>query len=414
MSVGLARQVYFAYKAGADLANATVTRGSTGGYTTRAGLYATKASNIARLHWRDIDGDGVHEIPRLLMEGARTNAYTAPEDFTDAAWTKDGATISANVAKAPDGVAASADKIVEDSGVNVAHQIYQALPALTDDTLQAPAIFVKRAERTWVRIWTRDKANAQRNSWYNLAAGAWGTTDAGHGLYAERFADDWYRLGVRFDAASGATTPLVVYALATADGVEVYTGDGSSGVYLWGAWFVADERFHSSYHSGARSADQIDFPASIPLHKSWTIYVKGGLQHGAITAPGSTLFLLNLRDSDGASRILFSRHASLAQLSVNYQSPAEATAAVSFSPPLADPFDLLIQHDATDHALSIALNGGSLIAGSAPTGQTKPFNQGITTVRLRNDGFWELEVLKIMAGLQGWTFARNAPTAVGV
>jgi hypothetical protein len=88
--------------------------------------------------------------------------------------------------------------------------------------------------------------------------------DANLNLMVEKYANDWWRIQLSFDAESGVTTPSVTIFLY--NGSETYQGDGSSGLHAWGLQIEVDERFPSSYMgdtgSGTltRQADDLVLP----------------------------------------------------------------------------------------------------------------------------------------------------------
>lgn len=234
----LLNPIVLRYYPGSDLP--TFSRASSATYTASDDTIETVASNILRdAHYED--GDRA-----TLLELSRTNGWTYSERIDNAAWSKTRVTVSANAATAPDG-AATADKVVEDTTASATHYVTRSTPTLTDNADQPPAIFAKAAGRSWIWISTSDKGGTSRTTWVNLATGEVGTTDAGHTVRTTELADGWWRIEVRFNAATGASSPYYRVGLAPADNSTSYTGDGSSGVYLWGAQFETDKAFASSY-----------------------------------------------------------------------------------------------------------------------------------------------------------------------
>lgn len=85
--------------AGGLPAGATLTRASAGSYVNAGGLLASAAADVARF-----DHDPATLTPLgLLIEPARTNALTWSSDYSQSAWNKSGATLTANDRVAPDG-----------------------------------------------------------------------------------------------------------------------------------------------------------------------------------------------------------------------------------------------------------------------------------------------------------------------
>lgn len=241
----------------------TFTRSSVGYFLDRDGIIRKAANDKIRDYWPvglvDAQGRRRHGP---LFEPARTNGWaTNTENYNHGDWTKSGATITPNTHVAPDGVLASADRIVE-SALNELHFVLRNVTGMTDNTRSSVWFLVKPAERTWCRILTIDKANTARSTYFNLATGALGTKDAGHDAWIRPLGSSlgYYFIAVSWDAASGATTPRADLRLATADNGGAYAGDGVSGLYVWESGVEVDKPFPS--HPGsilpnglARAAD---------------------------------------------------------------------------------------------------------------------------------------------------------------
>lgn len=217
----------------------------------RGALLHTAAANMLRIEWRDLDGDGIRETPTLLQEAGRANGWTKSEQLDDAVWTKNGVTIVADNSPAPDGVT-SAD-YVKESALDEFHFVSRATPALTDNTLSTVSGFFRPSTGSrWFRFVTIDKGNLQRSTWFNPSAGQVGTKDSGHTAFIEGpftgpSGTPYYRFGVSFNSATGATGPAVQLILATANNGGQYLGDGASGLLIWGLQFEVDQPFPSSY-----------------------------------------------------------------------------------------------------------------------------------------------------------------------
>ncbi len=198
-------------------------RASTGYAETAAGVLVPFASGELR---RTDKG--------VLIEGARTNLCLRSQEFDNASWSKARSSILANAAAAPDGTL-TADKLVEDSTAANSHNASQTI-TLADSTTYVFTVFTKAAERTWAYLQVTTKDGTVRYAYINLATGAEGTTSPGLTWQApQQLADGWWRWGVSFASATGATTPLCVLGPATGNGGRSYDGDGASGIYLWGA-----------------------------------------------------------------------------------------------------------------------------------------------------------------------------------
>jgi hypothetical protein len=155
-----------------------------------------------------------------LIKTAVTNLLLRSEEFGDASWTKANLTVTANAVIAPNGTL-TADKLVENTA-NDQHIIYQSLSG----TGRILSFYAKAAERTWVTIW----GSGGGISRVNLTTGATGTVAPGAIIVTQNVGNGWYRISVTDTNAS-----FQVIGVAQSDASISYTGDGTSGIYVWGA-----------------------------------------------------------------------------------------------------------------------------------------------------------------------------------
>ena len=156
------------------------------------------------------------------------NLLTWTQEFDNAAWTKSQATVTANTTVAPDGTM-TADTLIEDT-TNTAHAMQQSA------TLTAAAhtfsVYLKAKERTWAQVLNGTVANGF--AYFNLSTGAVGTVGAGvTATSVTSVGNGWYRCSITFTAPSGGNI-LAVWT-ASANGTGSYLGDGTSGIFVWGA-----------------------------------------------------------------------------------------------------------------------------------------------------------------------------------
>jgi hypothetical protein len=204
----------------------------------------------------------------LRVHGAGTNLVRASEAFDDAAWTKTNSTITANSAVAPDGTM-TADKIVENTA-NAAHGVTPGSTSVTSGTSYTQTVFAKAGERTWLRIGQNSTADSlvQGFAWFNLSSGAVGTVQAGVTATITALANGWYRCRASWTAGATSSNASFVLRLADADNSQTYTGDGTSGIPVWGAQ-LEQSSFATDYipnpNTGASSsagADDVQVAAS--------------------------------------------------------------------------------------------------------------------------------------------------------
>lgn len=153
------------------------------------------------------------------------NTLGFTENFDNTSWLKARASVSANVITAPNGLL-TADKIVEDTATN-SHVIYRATGGTGGRTTLSA--YAKAAERTFLCFET-DAAGTQ--TYFNLSTGQLGTVGANVTAAISLVGDGWYRCSI-----TGLLTGNAYIGPALANGSVVYTGNGTSGIYLWGAQF---------------------------------------------------------------------------------------------------------------------------------------------------------------------------------
>ena len=192
------------------------TRASAATRINKDGLIETITSSVSRLNYPLIDGV-VSGCPSLLLEPQRTNLVTYSEDFSNAYWTKAGSSVTSGFVS-PSGDL-SAFKLTEDTSSN--HQMYRAISG-TNKTL---SFFAKSDGRDWVAI------NCGSLTYFNVALGTVGTVSAGSVATIESMPNGWFRCSVtETSGAYGADFSLSKDGTTTS-----YQGDGTSGVYIFGA-----------------------------------------------------------------------------------------------------------------------------------------------------------------------------------
>jgi len=164
-----------------------------------------------------------------LIQYAPNNLLTFSEQFDNAAWIKAGGSVTANVTTSPDG-SATADKLVEDTSSG-GHYV-SALASVTTGTTYTLSVYVKAAGRSWVRV-VFGAGFATTNTWFDIANGTVGTVGA-TSASIQNAGNGWYRVTVTQSATSSTSGQFFV-AAETSGSSTSYTGNGTSGVFIWGA-----------------------------------------------------------------------------------------------------------------------------------------------------------------------------------
>jgi hypothetical protein len=119
-----------------------------------------------------------------------------------------------------------ADKLVENTS-NSTHRVITSA-GLTISGSVSISLFAKKAERSWIFIGN----NNIQGAFFNLENGTIGTTSGVITPSIIDYGNGWYRCIIT--ATAVANERIGIYT-ATADNTYTYTGDGTSGLYIWGA-----------------------------------------------------------------------------------------------------------------------------------------------------------------------------------
>ncbi len=158
---------------------------------------------------------------------AEENLLTYSQQFDNAVWVKANASVMGDASVAPDG-ATTADKLIG-TGENPAI----TAPAGTLIGSYVLSVFAKAGELSWLRLSNQVASNS---AWFNLGTGAVGTVvGAGNTASLQNMGNGWYRCILTIAAAIDTGNDITI-ACTNADNTTTgYTGDGASGIYIWGA-----------------------------------------------------------------------------------------------------------------------------------------------------------------------------------
>lgn len=194
------------------------------------------------------DYDPVTLQPKgLLIEEQRTNLTSWSEDATQwGAGSNMGTTLS-NQTTAPDGTV-TADKIVENTA-NSTHFLSQTqTTTYTSGTAYTRSIFLKLAERRYASVYLpgTNFPAAGRTAVFDLQTGTVVSTESGVTSSIVKYPNDWYRCIITAIATSTGSGHVGGTAISDNPTMLSYLGDGTSGIFVWGAQLEAGA-FATSY-----------------------------------------------------------------------------------------------------------------------------------------------------------------------
>jgi len=183
--------------------------------------------------------------PRIDFTRASTATYFDGETFakaeenliTDSTFATEWVTSGANKTPgevAPDG-SASAIKLTEDTSSG-SHSILDRFDYSGNSFQATFSVYLKSAGRDWVAVVNGGSSTA---AWFNLSTGVIGT-ERNVDAAIQDLGNGWYRCSITNVDFSNPWYPGI--HLSDADDNIFYTGDGTSGVYIWGPQLESGDR----------------------------------------------------------------------------------------------------------------------------------------------------------------------------
>jgi hypothetical protein len=158
------------------------------------------------------------------------------QEFDNAAYTKTNSTITANATAAPDG-SVTADKLVEDAGSvsPFANQNFTSIVGTTYTFTCYGKEDSSSAKRYLMLLMPSSQFGSNIRGVFDLAAGTFTVTGTAT-VSMEFVGNGWWRCRVTATAtlAAAAAHQVGLYDVVTGS-VSAYTGDGTSGDFIWGA-----------------------------------------------------------------------------------------------------------------------------------------------------------------------------------
>jgi hypothetical protein len=156
------------------------------------------------------------------------NLLRYSEQFDTAVWTKVRASCSGaavnSVTNPVDGTQ-TADTLIEDNTASNSHYASQA------SNEYVFSVYAKSAGRAWLVLQFND--GSVNRTWFSLTTGQVGTSSPGNTASVVSLGNGWYRLSVSRILTQASCE--AVFHVAAVDASTAYSGDGVSGVYLYGA-----------------------------------------------------------------------------------------------------------------------------------------------------------------------------------
>jgi hypothetical protein len=170
----------------------------------------------------------------IVPAGGRRNLLTWTEQFDNAVWTKFRSTVSINAGVAPDATT-TADKLIPNNGTTAGGVYNTSAVTIASAAAHTASVYVKAAELGFVFV----DANIRGSSTniglcVNLSTGARSNEGASGTYSVTDVGNGWWRISC---SGTSSTTSgfLEVWPLGAAGSFDSYTGNGTSGILIWGA-----------------------------------------------------------------------------------------------------------------------------------------------------------------------------------
>lgn len=267
--------------------NSLQTRASIATYMGKDGYLKTAAVDEMRIEYDAI----THECKGLLMERPATNLMLYSQEFTNSNWTVLDATILNSQVLSPTGTS-YAYKLVENTN-SASHYVRQNFTKTTG-LYHTGSVYAKAGERsviqlvltgytTWEGYNSGDGSNPPE-AFFDLSTGTATTFNTYATTKIENCGNGWYRCSITLKATATNTSRLNVYLCtgmpSTYDDatVDVYTGDGTSGVYIWGAqvelYNVATSYIKTTTAAATRAVDKYYVKGTALSPYQWTMFAE--------------------------------------------------------------------------------------------------------------------------------------------
>ena len=178
------------------------------------------------------------EVTFNPASGVKKNIISSSNIFDNTGyWQQVASTPIPNSTTAPDGTN-TAYLLRESATLNNGHFI-QAIPTWQSGNRYTYSIYAKAATKIYLFLLIGSGAiPGQQNATFNLSTGATSGVNTANGTTAAmtNVGNGWWRCSITTPAATSSGTSTIWTSLIDATGTTInYTGDGTSGIYIWGA-----------------------------------------------------------------------------------------------------------------------------------------------------------------------------------
>lgn len=332
--------------------------------------------------------------PSDFLPNWRRNLLTYTEQFDNAVWTRLNSSVSINTIISPDGTL-TGDKLVENTAASSHGCGNYGSQTVTSGVTYTFSAYAKAGERSFVTLYGDVSSGRLGNGvQFSLVDGSVTKNTSNYITSATNAGNGWWRFSFTAAAVSTGAAYPAMYAgdIATfaSNGIPTYTGDGTSGIYIWGAqlevgstatayqkitdgiqdYYTAQAQpvlFQDS--AGTAPVTAVEQPVGLMLDKSKSLALGSELITNGDFSNGATGWTLGSETTVAGGKATI---ASTGAASVLSQTPASFSAAKFYA----------VSFDATVRSGSAKLenSGGGTYVTIATTGRHNCIVTGISQV----------------------------------
>lgn len=345
---------------------------------TRLAPYIPSTSAASKYDQPRFEHDASGNRLGFLSEISRNNQFLWSQEAGNAAWSLSLTTVTSNVINAPDNTI-TGDKVTETAALGE-HRAHRQFPSVGAGTMVNMSVFAKAGERTKIMLRILDNASPGDGSAcvYDLSLGtisAGPSTLGAATLVSARitpYADGWYRCDLTVKANATVITYVTDTFVCDAAGSGNYTGDGTSGLYVWGAQFEVGQKptsyIPTTSTSGGRNADTL---VITPLGNEYnavsgSIVVVGYAPAGVEQSNGQNFYSLSDNTSNNRISLLQPITGTLARFAVTAAAATQALLDATFTS------SARFKHAAawTTNDVAVSFNGAAVLTDNSYTTPT--------------------------------------------
>ena len=221
-------------------------------------------------------------VSQNMYVAGNNNLLTYSQDFSQGtAWTNTTSNLAFSFANttAPDGTFTGTFVYEDATGVNH-YTARNVTPVLGIGSLYTYSIFAKAAQRNIVYLQSTSGSATYPKTYFNLSTGTIALLGTGHTASITAVGGGWYRCSITFVSDISNNPSITIIGIAATAGTSAYVGDGTSGLYVWGAQIEQ-----------AATASPYTFTGAGTVSNPNNLYVPNAIAIGT-TSPNSALHIV--------------------------------------------------------------------------------------------------------------------------